>query len=415
MFYLPKSMNLLYWQNKKKICLSIEISNKESQITTSLSSQGWSGSNKTRFTGKGAREKNEDLASLERTIHSIHDIAKGMGIAVTASLIRKTYKTLCKQAVSGKSIEAIIKASLPPPAKPLTLLEVVDKYIKRKKDIEKVSGATLQHYARRRRNLVYFLMSEDSLEITADEFTRPHLVRFGDYLLMRHGRNYSARHINLVKEALEEAYDRGEIKECYIGKFVISKTNDKDLRYITGKELNDIEELELTGRLDEVRDMFVFCCYTGFHYGDREAIAEATIIERNGGAFLRKERQKTGIFAELKLQPKAIEIIEKYHGLKNFPKFDNATNNLLLKVIEAMVGIAIGLCNKIARKTFTYHAINYHGIDLDTVAKMMGLSSTKHIADYAEVTLERVEQKAVFLEDVSSMDNKYTPKRKRTG
>ena len=68
-------------------------------------------------------------------------------------------------------------------------------------------------------------------------------------------------------------------------------------------------------RLDLVRDIFLFQCFTGLSYVDLKAITYDNIhTDSDGGTWLMGNRIKTGVAYVVKLLPIAIELIEKYRG-----------------------------------------------------------------------------------------------------
>lgn len=91
---------------------------------------------------------------------------------------------------------------------------------------------------------------------------------------------------------------------------------DKD--FLTEKELHSIEnKIFFNERINEVRDVFVFCCYTGLAYSDSVKLNKQNIvIGMNGGKQINIKRTKTDVMANIPLLSKAIEIIEKYAPLR---------------------------------------------------------------------------------------------------
>lgn len=87
---------------------------------------------------------------------------------------------------------------------------------------------------------------------------------------------------------------------------------------ISAKELAELERRQFsTERLNTVRDIFVFQCYTGLAYIDAFQLQEADIKDGvDGNQWILSERQKTNSMARIPLLPNAIKILEKY---KNHP------------------------------------------------------------------------------------------------
>jgi hypothetical protein len=86
-------------------------------------------------------------------------------------------------------------------------------------------------------------------------------------------------------------------------------------------------------RLEEVRDVFIFCCYTGFAFSDIFQFEQnAVTIGLDGEYWLSTNRQKTGTKESVPLLPVALEIIAKY---KNHPYC--VTENKLLPILEVYI------------------------------------------------------------------------------
>ena len=97
--------------------------------------------------------------------------------------------------------------------------------------------------------------------------------------------------------------------------------------YLTEEELERLEAKEYKiERLQTVKDLFIFSCYTGLSYIDAVTLTSANIVKGiDAEAWLITQRLKTNTPVKVPLLPKAIEIIEKY---RNNPKCV-AENSLL--------------------------------------------------------------------------------------
>jgi integrase len=66
-------------------------------------------------------------------------------------------------------------------------------------------------------------------------------------------------------------------------------------------------------RLALVRDIFLFCCYTGLAYADIHKLRQTEIIRgSDGDLWIVAKRQKTNVTSRIPLLSPALEIIEKY-------------------------------------------------------------------------------------------------------
>lgn len=392
MFY-AKKMKLLFWRRKTIIYLEIKIDDEKSQLSTGIPSNSgqWKGS-KLKFVGYSGAILNESLDKIERNVYSIRDCLIGIGAKATPEQIAKIYRDFQDKKIplTYENLSTLLIRTKT--ENHLTVIEVIDWAYNYKKSVEKIKDPTLKTYTRRKNNLVKFLSEVCKVNMFAADFTIEIITLFADWCLQRFGKNYTVRHILYFQESFALAKARGIIPVNNISDYRLKKEVRKDLRRLNLSQVSALEDLNLEGRLSVVRDLFVFCVYTGFHYCDRNSLEPSNLIYRGNVAWIIKPRQKTSIMAKIKLHPKAMRIINKYGGVDKLPKIDNTTNNLLLKVLEAMIGIKIGLSTKIARKTFAYLSLNHWGFDIESTAAMMGLASTAHIKDYAEVTEERIDK-----------------------
>ncbi|WP_256006686.1 site-specific integrase [Pedobacter deserti] len=157
------------------------------------------------------------------------------------------------------------------------------------------------------------------------------------------------------------------------------------------------KEIEL-GRLEAVRDCFMFCCYTGLAYIDAANLKQEHIVRFDDGTlWIDSKRQKTGSPVRLPLLPAAYAILEKYnehpcrkdHG-QILPISSNQKMNAYLKEIQTMCGITKELTFHIARHTFATTVTLRNGVPIETVSKMLGHSSIKQTQHYAKMCDERI-------------------------
>ncbi len=153
-------------------------------------------------------------------------------------------------------------------------------------------------------------------------------------------------------------------------------------------------------RLNRVRDIFLFSCYTGLAYIDIYQLKRSQIIDKNRDEkWIIINRQKTGTPTRLPLLPKAITLLDKYknHPLsidqdKAFPVSSNQKMNAYLKEIADLCGIKIPLSYHIARHTFATTITLQNGVPIETVSKMLGhkdIRTTQHYAKTLDVKVGR--------------------------
>jgi site-specific recombinase XerD len=164
--------------------------------------------------------------------------------------------------------------------------------------------------------------------------------------------------------------------------------------YLNAEELQKIELKEFKiPRLQKVRDIFVFCCYTGFAQADVEALSLSDITTGiDGEKWIIINRKKTDGRSPIPLLPQALAIIEKYKNDpetlakgKLLPVNSNQRMNGYLKEIADITGITKNLTMHLARHTFATTVTLSNGVPIETVSKMLGHNSIKTTQIYSKV------------------------------
>ena len=162
----------------------------------------------------------------------------------------------------------------------------------------------------------------------------------------------------------------------------IPRGKSEGIKFLTEEERNRIEALELFGMTEQVRDMFIFSCYTGLAYSDLVKIKKSDVFKQGDDLCIRDKRTKTGQPYIIVLLPKAAEILKKYDYDLN--RMSNQKCNDQLKLIANMAGIHINLTMHVGRHTFATWALT-KGVDISTVSKMLAHSSVAMTEKYAQV------------------------------
>lgn len=126
-------------------------------------------------------------------------------------------------------------------------------------------------------------------------------------------------------------------------------------------------------RIAVVRDLFVFCCYTGLAYIDVMNLTPDHIIKGiDDRDWIKTSRQKTNIPVNIPILPKGLNIFEKYNGNVRansrgtlFPIISNQKVNSYLKEIADLCGIKKNLTFHIARHTFATTVTLSNGVPIE--------------------------------------------------
>lgn len=163
---------------------------------------------------------------------------------------------------------------------------------------------------------------------------------------------------------------------------------------LTQLELDKIAEKNFGNeRLRNVRDIFVFSCYTGLAYADVAKLTRPEIIKGvDGEQWIVTSRQKTDTSCAIPLLPVALQILETY---ANHPKclnqdrvlpiLSNQKMNAYLKEIAELCDMTKVLTFHLARHTFATTVTLSNGVPIETVAKMLGHTTLRQTQHYAKI------------------------------
>jgi integrase len=191
--------------------------------------------------------------------------------------------------------------------------------------------------------------------------------------------------------------------------------------FLTATELERIEKKTFDfERLQYVKDLFIFSCYTGLAYTDAMQLSPANLIRGiDGDYWLTTHRQKTGTAVKVPLLPKAKDLVEKY---KNNPKslndgtlFPNISNQRLngyLKEMADICKIDKNLTFHLARHTFATTVTLSNGVPIESVSKMLGHTKITTTQVYAKVIESKLSDDMKLLKQ--KLSNKTDEENNRT-
>ena len=169
--------------------------------------------------------------------------------------------------------------------------------------------------------------------------------------------------------------------------------------FLTCDELKRIEEKTFSiSRLQYVKDLFVFSCYTGLSYIDVVQLSPDHLqIDAENEYWLITKREKTDNPVRIPVLPVALEIINKYKNdprsiVKNslFPNISNQKLNSYLKEIADICEISKNMTFHLARHTFATTITLTNGVPIESVSKMLGHSKISTTQIYARVIEKKV-------------------------
>lgn len=176
------------------------------------------------------------------------------------------------------------------------------------------------------------------------------------------------------------------------------KAVKKEVVYLTQTELSLLQNKGIDNkRLEEVRDCFVFCCYTGLAFKEMSNLRKEHLVKSTDGKnWIKLKRQKTNKTVSVPVLPVAQKILDKYVGQlkddKVLPSKTNAHFNAYLKEIAGLCEFKMNLTHHIARKTFATTVLLLNDVPMEVVSKLLGHSRIGITqAHYGQIMEEKVQ------------------------
>ena len=210
--------------------------------------------------------------------------------------------------------------------------------------------------------------------------------------------NTAVKYIKNFKKIIRLCMANGWItKDPFIGYKAKLKVVERS--YLTKEEIQAVYEKEFASdRLSQVRDIFLFSCYTGLAYVDVKQLSKSNINTGiDGDQWIFTRRQKTDTSTRVPLLPLAQELVLKYENHPQcvnsdvlFPILSNQKMNSYLKEIAGICGINKDLTFHIARHTFATTVTLSNGVSIESVSKMLGHTNIKTTQHYAKILDKKV-------------------------
>ena len=282
------------------------------------------------------------------------------------------------------------------------LLQTFDDYLKEfsEKRVGKDRAvSTLENYTRARRYLAAFLQYEYKLEdIPFKELKRDFIEKYVVYLSTVRGMLPGSiiTPVKKLKLMSYTAFRNGWIASDPFSGYRY-RVEYRDRRFLSESELRAVMNAQLPNyKTAIVRDIFVFCSFTGLSYADVKKLSHDDIhADERGDMWIIDHRQKTGTQFRVKLLPVAKELVERYSRLKLpeskvFPVKDRDSMNMSLRHVARHAGLSFSPTIHEARHTFSTTVTLSQGVPLETVSKMLGHKHITTTQIYAKITNDKI-------------------------
>ena len=296
-----------------------------------------------------------------------------------------------------------------------TLLQLFDKHnadIARQVGIS-ASSATLQKYNVCERHFREFLQRNyKRSDIKLSELTYTVIREFDIYLRTVVGQNPNTatktmktfKTITILGQKMGVLYHDPFLNH----RFHLEPVNRG---FLTDEEIMKIANKVIAiQRLELVRDVFIFSCFTGLAYIDVSNLTPDNIVTLDDKQWIMTKRQKTNVETNVLLLDIPKSIIDKYSHKtyrdgKLFPILTNQKTTAYLKEIADICGIKKNLTFHLARHTFATMSLS-KGVPMESVSKMLGHTNINTTQLYARITNKKVEHDMEQLADKLDKFNK---------
>ena len=340
-----------------------------------VSPQDWdAGKQKVRGSNDTSKSINESLRQIRNRIYDKESELLDRGYVLTADLLKDAYLD---------KIDAIQNK---------TLCQLYEEYLESQSKAvgTNISDDTYYHY---QRTLVlikdYISKKYRRNDMALQELNYSFISDFDTFLRKDYNqrKNTTVKHLRCLKRVVNVAIANRYLKFDPFLNYKVQR-EEVDKVFLTEEELRAIINKDFAiKRLERVRDIFIFCCFTGLSYSDVKTLDKSHFeTDEAGRVWIKKHRVKTGVLFRVPLLPIPKLILEKYKGgEKMLPVIDLSSTDAYLKEIADLCGIDKRISFHTARFTFATTVTITNRISLEVVSKMMGHTNTRMTSHYAKI------------------------------
>jgi site-specific recombinase XerD len=386
LFYLKKPKG--YVSGPVPIYLRLTVSSQRAEMSTGrecLPERWNSDAGLARGTTDDVKNLNAYLSILLGKIHQYHNQLLATGESITAQIL--------KNKIAGKAERArsVVK-----------IFEDHNKKIEALLNDEFAPG-TLERYKTSLKHTVDFLQWKYNIsDIDIKKINHAFITDYEFYLrsVRKCNNNTAVKYIKNFGKIIRICIANGWLDKSPFVNYK-SKVKEVERAFLVKEEIQAIVSKEFaTERLNQVKDIFLFSCFTGLAYIDVKKLTKNNItIGIDGEKWIYTNRQKTDTRSNIPLLPMAEEIIAKYkehpqcvNEGKLLPVLSNQKMNAYLKEMADLCGINKELTFHIARHTFATTVTLTNGVPIESVSKMLGHKNLRTTQHYAKILDRKVSE-----------------------
>lgn len=317
--------------------------------------------------------------------------------------IRKHYQKICDRD-AYVTAEKVKKAYHGFGDEYKTLIEAIDYHLE---SMQSRIGKDrkLQTFVKLKREcncLIKFIKDKYTIDITLRELDLKFIESYYVWLQTAGncGKTTAFDRVKTLKWILYVALEKGWVSKHPFSAFKC-KPEYKPRGFLSDEDIQKLMNVELRyHRQRAVRDMFLFCCFTGLSYIDLRNLKYSDIYtDVDGTKSILARREKTGTQYHIQLLPIAIELIERYRGYRGklddnhvFPVKDGDSMSVTIGRVAAKCRLNIRPTMHMARHTFATTVTLSKGVPIETVSEMLGHKHITTTQIYAKLTGNKMKE-----------------------
>ena len=208
-----------------------------------------------------------------------------------------------------------------------------------------------------------------------------------------------------VRMLLHKAVENGWLMRYPFAGYEIHK-EETEKGFLTKEELGLlINAPKMNFKRTFIRDLFLFCAFTGLAYIDLKNLREENIVSNplDGSVWIHTHRQKTGVETNVRLLDIPLQIMKKYKGLCDdghvFPVPSYNSCKMILRTVMKKCCIHKHITWHMARHTMATVVCLSNGMPIESVSSVLGHKCISSTQIYAKITNEKLNKEMNILSE----------------
>ncbi len=261
-----------------------------------------------------------------------------------------------------------------------TFRDYIDRRIKPRVAKKDIGMASQEKFECVYEHLKDFINARGRKDVTWNMVDSTFIEEFDEFLRQFNNHNTTMKNLYKFKTVTTYAWkvkryiqeDPFAVKTLTLKKVFPTSLTETELIQLVKKSMS-------IDRLSQVKDLFLFQCFTGLAYADMRNLRQEWIEEE----IIKTNRQKNGEPTVTYMYQCAELILKKYNNV--LPIVSNQKMNAYLKEIADICNISKRLTTHVARHTYATTVNLKNGVSLQTVQKLLGHATIKQTEHYARL------------------------------